>query len=81
MAKIFGALFNNSKKESGSNQPDYTGIINIDDAQKHTEFLQALQITAPGTCKIEVAGWKKTAKSGAEYVSLSFSVEPNKPPF
>lgn len=68
--KIYLALFTNTKKQPGSNQPDFNGkgTMTVDQL---TALLIAAK-AAGGELKIELAGWHKIGKgSGVKYVSLN----------
>lgn len=66
-----GALFKNTRKER-DNQPDYTGSFALSkDLLK--VFIEAFR-KDPGLTelKIELAGWKKSGRSG-DFISVSVS--------
>lgn len=62
-----GALFSNDRKQS-PNQPDYTGNLSLD----HDVVMDLYQQIQEGVehPKADLAGWKKTAKSGRSFLSL-----------
>jgi uncharacterized protein (DUF736 family) len=78
MPSINLSLFKNERKER-DNQPDFTGpgqitkeeFLEIYDQVMKGEF----NSDDEGRIKVRVAGWKKQAKSGVGYISLSVSVD------
>ncbi len=65
-----GALFVNGRK-SASNQPDYRGELTLSKALLR-ELVELVK--AGGEAKLSLAVWKKTSKSGNDYMSLAGQV-------
>lgn len=63
-----GSLFAQQEKRS-ENAPDYTGNIIVGD-----EVVDHIKKSG-GMVKLRIAGWKKTAKTGNVYLSLSVSLD------
>lgn len=63
-----GSLFHQSDKKSDK-APDYTGNVLIGE-----EVLDHIRKSG-GSVKLRLAGWKKQAKSGTVYLSLSVSLD------
>lgn len=78
MPQINASLFKNDRKET-ERQPDFTGPGNVskEDFMAIADAITSGKFNADdqGNIKIRVAGWKKQAKSGVSYISLSISVD------
>ena len=66
-----GALFSNQKKQR-DNQPDYTGSIELS-GEVVQDLWNQLQSGVQNP-KADLAGWKKTSKSGRPFLSLRGNV-------
>lgn len=76
MPSLNASLFKNTRKER-DNQPDFTGPGSVS-KEDLTAIFDAMtkgevNFDDNGQMKIRVAGWKKSAKSGVNYISLSIS--------
>lgn len=71
-----GALFRNTKKAEGSNQPDMNGNIEFSVEMLESMLVDA-KIKAAGSqpLKMKLAGWTKVAASGLQYLSLSLQLD------
>lgn len=71
-----GALFRNTKKAEGSNQPDMNGNIEFSVEMLESMLVDA-KIKAAGKqpLKMKLAGWTKVAASGLQYLSLSLQMD------
>lgn len=78
MSQINASLFKNDRKET-ERQPDFTGpgSVSKEDFMAIADAITGGKFNADeqGNIKIRVAGWKKQAKSGVNYISLSISVD------
>lgn len=72
--KVNGGLFQNKKKEPGTKQPDYTGVINVTE-----EFALALYKRSKsgkaGEVKLQLSGWKKKPKDERKDAYISLNVD------
>lgn len=66
-----GVLFANDRKQNDK-QPDYTGNLEID-AETVRDLYQQMQ-SGGDHAKVNLAGWRKTAKNGKTFLSVKASV-------
>lgn len=65
-----GAFFPN-KDKAQSNQPDFTGMINI--SRELADGI-AKQVAAGGDATIRIAGWKKVSQAGNNFIGMKASL-------
>lgn len=66
-----GVLFANDRKQNDK-QPDYTGNLEID-AETVRDLYEQMQSGGEHP-KVNLAGWRKTAKNGKTFLSVKASV-------
>lgn len=70
-----GAIFHNREKQAGSNQPDYTGDIEMD--RDLVKMLVEQLNTGAQFAKVRLAGWGRQSDRAGDFISLKAS-EPKK---